>query len=421
MTRACTEGPAASMVSGFNRYGVDMKATGAAWIVADDIDGDGRKDLVVSSFGAFKIDQDTFSVTLNPGRIDVYYQGKGVNCWAKEPLVTPNDGIYFPNQPVTGDVDGDGDLDIVVSAGFFPCQFDKIVKACGSIAWLENDKGKFTRHDVVPSGSDGLFYHRAVLVDFDGDKVLDLVTVGETNKSGEFRWWKGVASKDRFEKTPRIIGEGGGSLPSVIDVDGDGDLDVASAQYFTGGASFVWYERTADPSAMNPAGTFARHDINTDSGKSIMLDFVPNLYGDGVLRAVGTNHTNTTKMPPDPESMVAAFDIPKPATGLWPKTVLSTGIVSRPSMGFGVQAAPGVFGSGDLDGDGDIDLAVSGDGDQRTYWLEQTSAGKFVTHIIEPSLGQASGAIITDLDGDRRAEMVFTGYEDSAIFVYTRP
>ena len=79
-----------------------------------------------------------------------------------------------------------------------------------------------------------------------------------------------------------------------------------------------------------------------------------------------------------------------------------------------------MFGHGDIDGDGDIDLAVAGDGDVRTYWLEQTAPGAFVQHTIEESLGQASGALVVDLDGDGRSELVFTGYEDNVVNVYTR-
>ncbi|MCA9696833.1 MAG: VCBS repeat-containing protein, partial [Myxococcales bacterium] len=72
------------------------------------------------------------------------------------------------------------------------------------------------------------------------------------------------------------------------------------------------------------------------------------------------------------------------------------------------------------DGDGDLDVFVSGDGDPRTFWLEQTGVGSFTTHVIEDSLAQAGGAHAIDLDGDGDADPVFTGYEDDRLYVYER-
>lgn len=415
----CVEGPAPSEVAGFTRYTLDGDAFGPAYVAAGDVNGDGRPDMLVSKFGTFTIDPNTAMVTLSPGVISLFAQGSSVNCWTRTDIVTASDKIYFPNQPTLADVDKDGDLDVIVATGFFVCAFDPAVGNCGALLWLENTGGgAFKRHDVVPVDDD--FYHLGVLTDFDGDGIEDLVTVAETGSSAGARWFKGDASADRFSKTPLDMPKGLGSLPSVLDIDNDGDLDVASAEYFYPGASFAWLERTGEPSAAAPAGTFERHVINDDSGRSILLRFVPNLYGDGVLRAVGTNHTNTNKMPPDVESAVFVFDIPADPKVPWPKKQISTGIVSRPSMGYGVQAAPGVFGAGDVDNDGDIDLVVSGDGDQRTFWLEQTAKGAFTTHVIEEALGQAGGALVLDLDGDKKSELIFTGYEDNVVYIYTR-
>ena len=89
--------------------------------------------------------------------------------------------------------------------------------------------------------SSALFYHHGLLADIDADGFLDLVTVGERRTLGvdrqviddaQAQWFRGEPSATRFETTPRPIGPGMGSLAELVDVDGDGDTDILSAEYF---------------------------------------------------------------------------------------------------------------------------------------------------------------------------------------------
>lgn len=416
----CSEGPAPASVAGFTRFTIDGAIEGPAYAAAGDLNGDGKVDLVIARFGAFEVDMASSKVHLDKGEVTAYLRGDGLNCWEKWPIAAPEEGLYFPNQPSLRDVDGDGDLDVIVAAGFFVCQFAPDTGgACGALAWFENRSGEWDRHDVVPYGDDH-FYHEAVLVDFDGDGLSDLVTVGEATDGAKARWFKGTEGGARFAPAPLEMGSGLGSFPNVADIDGDGDLDVAAAEYFVEGESFAWLERTGEPGAGSPAGTWQKHVMDDTSYKSIMLRFVPDLFGDGETRAVGANHVNTNKMPPDPaDSGVFVLSPSADPTEPWQKTVISKGIISRPNIGVAVQGAPGVFGAGDVDADGDVDIVVSGDGDPRTFFLEQTSTGEFETHVIEESLGQAGGALVVDLDGDGTNEVIFTGYENDVVYVYT--
>jgi FG-GAP-like repeat len=397
---------------------IDAAIPGPAFATIVDVEDDGTKELLISAFGK--------GARFAPGEVRLYRFESGSGKWSYETIVDEKEGLRFPNHATAEDIDHDGDLDYFVPHGFLACALPVIGPGhCGGLRWYETaGGGKYVPHVIVPKGSK-LFYHLAELVDFDGDGIEDVVTTGEEKgflgrrDRAVVQWFKGTNGPDRFETTPREIGPGLGSLPTVRDLDGDGDLDIASAEFFANlSTSFAWYERIAAPSSTKPAGELVRHVIDAKSGPAIQLSFVEDFFGDGVLRAVGANHTNTAKSSPDPwESAVFAFEIPQDPRGPWPKTQISTGIRSRPGAQTSPQAAPGIFGTGDIDDDGDIDVAVSGDGDPNVYWLEQVAPGEFETHILMEDMGQAGAMQVGDFDGDGSNEVLVSSYERDALYI----
>jgi hypothetical protein len=79
---------------------------------------------------------------------------------------------------------------------------------------------------------------------------------------------------------------------------------------------------------------------------------------------------------------------------------------------------PGVFGTGDVDGDGRIDVVLSGDGDPRLFWLRNLGGGQFQTVVVADERGQAGGAVLADTDGDGEPEVLFTSYEAGTVELY---
>ena len=406
----------------FIRITADSNPNKPAFVTVGDVDQDGKLDMVVAQYGP----------SLS-GNYDIYWGTGKLDQWTKETLnIGGDNGISFPHPVKIADVNGDGINDIVSPSGFLAC-----VMSCGNIFWLEGTgiRNQWTKHEIVKNNDH--FFFDVSLVDIDGDGIDDILTNSSKKTASvlgmgggqdeQLMWFKGTNTADRFETTKRVISSGnGGPFPRFVDLNGDGKKDIALAQYFnddiTTNGSFIWFEQT------NNIENWTKHIIDNESGESFMLEIIDNLYGDGVRRAVGVNHVNTSDTPNGPKEGVFIFDIPEDPTQPWPKKDISTDIKSRKSPLTGPQGAPGLFGYGDITGNGLIDLVVSGDGDSRVFWFEQNPAGTFTQHTLDGvagasinsagSFGQAGGMQIVDLDGDGKNEIVVTIYEDNKLYIY---
>jgi hypothetical protein len=367
---------------------------GAAFSTVGDLTGDGVPEVVATSFGQVS----GFGPTA--GGTVAAYTRRGER-WVRTDVIRPVDGIQFPNEPTLTDVDGDGLVDLVQPGGFFICS------PCGSLSWWrQRPAGTWQRHDLVAVGNPA-FFHKALVLDLDRDGHRDLLTVAETAGSATTVVFPGTPGG--FSTVPTVLSEGLGSLPTVSDVDGDGDLDIAGAQYFSRNGSFAWLENLGGPGF----GAWAKHVMVADLGGAIQLSKVPGIGW------VGTNHTNTTSGPPGTAREGVYLLTPATDPRLpWTARMISTGILSRADTGAGQQqGAPGVFGWGDLDGDGSVDLAVSGDGDRHLFVLHQRAPGVFTTEAIADDRGQAGGGDVVRLRGEAPAAL-FSSYDAGKVSLY---
>jgi hypothetical protein len=449
----------------FTRVDLDTGVAGAAITVTGSGFGT-EQNLVTSAFGAYGPPTGGPPSPPDAGTVQVYRPGATIGDWTKVPVLDESAAITFPNQPTLADVDGDGDTDVVVPGGYFFDTYEPVpgtAKNRGSITWWENTGADpaFVRHDVLTAQP--WAFHGVQLADLDDDGNDDIITVGEQGKSPSdpaddlvtllFLAGNGDGTFD----PPVTLADAGGSLPVVHDVDGDGRLDIVSAQYFGfpngPGAvtmpSFMWFQQTGDLGAGGlDASNFSKHTIATfaDTAYGFQIRPVPDLHGDGNVGWVGTNHMSKAgpggAFIPASES-VYEFTPGAVVTDPWAVTRLSNPIdaadkiAARKSPG---SAAPGVLGYGDIDGDGDIDLAVSGDGDElvvdqddpciaanscdrRLFWIEQRGDGSFRQHTLTAPgerFGQAGGAVVADLDGDGANELAFSSFEQNTLAVWTR-
>ena len=251
-------------------------------VQAVDADGDGDQDLVVAAFGW----RTSGGVLLLENRTIDYRSP----VFVKREIDGRSGAIHVP----VADLDGDGRPDFMA---LFAQQHEAVV------AFLSDGKGSFRAETVDQAphpawGSSGL-----ELVDLDGDGDLDvLVTNGDMLDDFQLKPYHGIRwleNRGRFPFVPHEIA----NLPGVhraraADLDGDGDLDVVACAYVELSAegtsmkavaaypSLVWLEQRVP-------GTFVRHTLER-GGRHVSLD-VGDADGDGDVDIVVGNFRAPTK------------------------------------------------------------------------------------------------------------------------------
>lgn len=192
----------------------------------------------------------------------------------EQSIGTSSNGNYNIEDLITKDIDGDTDIDLIVSAN-------------NSITLFRNTNGDgnfdagitinqhLTNPFVFISASDIDF------ADFDGDGDLDLLTSGVQGESDPWgspnyqrflAWQENLDGNTSFgEKNILYSSNGSPGFGSVYsfasDMDGDGDLDIVSAKQFLvydGFFHFDWYENT------DGNGNFNIHSLPFDDNLNFL-------------------------------------------------------------------------------------------------------------------------------------------------------
>jgi hypothetical protein len=244
----------------FERIVFDPELASVHDVVLADLDGDGRMDVLTMSdknnLRWYKITQDprqpwrrhdigpAVHAGIGVGDIDgdgdldvvrsnMWFEnadGKGTRWVVHEniPFGNPNPPYPLATHCIVLDLDGDGDNDLVMT--------ENEIKG-GRVGWLENLDGKggaWKLHEL-PQGDPAKrgAYHSLIVADMDNDGDADIFSCEMEGIPGDLppRWflWENADGKgQRFVEHVILDARLGGHLAVAADVDGDGDLDIIS-------------------------------------------------------------------------------------------------------------------------------------------------------------------------------------------------
>ncbi|MFC1757976.1 FG-GAP-like repeat-containing protein [Planctomycetota bacterium] len=424
-----------------------------------DINQDGTEDLVLSSWAndriswtpflqkrkyeTFAIDTDVeragevFPLDLeNDGDIDLIsyswrsgltkYENLGAGQYAKPEQLA---GQAFGTTDLrTGDIDGDGDLDLLAVAR------SRRGPQVSGIAWYENTDGEgtFSEQNIIDYKRDDRTVD-AMLVDVDGDQDLDIVAgfglVDRRSTAAEFVWYENTNGQGDFS-APKAIVETErrtGRKLAFADIDGDGDNDLVMGSAFP--QLLQWFENQGDGMFSKqrqidsaPFSEIVPVDLDTDGDVDLVVGqgfnmtwyenedglgsfgdaetIASNFNGLGAITAADLNGDGRTDLAvahSDNDDMVA-----------WYEHLDGTGTFSRRKRIAFLDAASSIDAA-DFDQDGDLDLIASSAGfdDGQVVWFENTNGkGNFKPTQVQQEADAIMSVVTGDFNGDGRIDAV---------------
>ncbi|MCD4810007.1 MAG: VCBS repeat-containing protein [Methanosarcinales archaeon] len=318
-----------------------------------DINGDGMLDIFV---GEMRLDGDN-----NDAKMWIFW-GDGNGNFREEIIATG----YDNHESRVGDLDGDGDIDIIGK----PYNWN----TPGLNIWLNDDVaglslGLWERHIIdINKPWRSIFIASA---DMDNDGYEDIITGG---------WWYKNPKIQGTNWTRHTIGQTLNNMATVYDFDGDGDIDVLGTlgKGSDTNAVFVWGRNDG-------SGNFTIiNNIEPGDGDFLQGVAVGNFHSGGPVEIALSWH--------EEGKGIQMLTVPSdPSNDMWSLRRIST--ISQDEA----------LSRGDIDRDGNIDLLLG------TKWLKN-DGGSWTPYTINTDSGSPDRNKLADINSDGRLDAV-VGFE----------
>lgn len=328
-------------------------------IFAEDMDGDGDGDVVLSNDGLFWLEN-----------------SDGNGTFTTEHIISTESTFTF--LPV--DLDNDGDIDIVVPEGY-----DDIV------IWFENTNGlgAFSSEQFIGSvnGDVDLVY----VDDIDGDGDMDVLADG----IGLFYYEND--GNENFSSRLNIFSTTTNSGVSqhiyAADFDNDGDNDVISDAFIStkSGVAYSEYDQML--------GAFKKEQFLCEHISNPIDSYAADVDNDGDLDILVSSIR---------DNKISWFEDIDGTQNFANQHIISTTVYNAKSL----KAA-------DIDADGDIDVFIASETDDKIIWFRNQGDGTFENEMVVTTDVNGPNMIqLVDFDADGDLDVVSSSYYDDKLAWY---
>ena len=397
---------------------VSTAVDGAVAVLAVDLDGD--------------LDLDLVALAAISDSVSWFENTNGLGSFGPQQVLTSGP-IDNPSWVCTADWDGDGDADLGVAG-----------RNSRALYVLDNELGT-TGTFAPPLELETPDVRQVALVDVTGDGDADVVVTDY--EGGNLFWFENLDGAGTFG--PQRLISNDTYLPRSVaggDVNGDGRADVvASITTFSADAKVVWFENLDGLGAFGPrrsvwvttasANLLTLTDLDGDSDLDILVlsestnfaGWFNNTDGLGSFSPVITVSSSVD----DPRGAAVAdldgdndLDVALASsddnTIAWHANLDGRGALFGPQNVVTMAARGATWvAAGDLDGDGDVDLASTSTLDDKVAWYENLNGtGAFGNQrIVSTRFENPNVVRMADVNGDGSLDLV-AGFGDNSLAWY---
>ena len=331
----------------------------------------------------------------------------------------------FPRAVTSADLDGDGDLDVIVGT-----------MGLNKLAWFENldGRGDFGPERLMGGNTDQVYEVHAADVDGDGDMDILIATMYSVYQTFTGIYWlENLDGQGNFSSKKVISYEAKGIYPS--DLNGDGNVDIIS---YISGQGIVWFENLDGQGNFSSEklisafdGFSGTADIDNDGDLDIIrrlsnkivwyenLDGLGNFGPEriiinnagqfGSVKAADVNGDGNIDIIAISNNKIVWYEHLDGMGNFGPEQIIATNVVGDTQIVIK-----------DIDNDGSIDIITSVRSEKKiAYYLNLNGQGSFGSEqIVTTSVNTAWQIHASDIDGDGDIDIVAPSENDHKLYWY---